>query len=284
MAQIAVFNQKGGVGKTTTSLNLSAALARRGYSPVSIDLDPQGHLSSIAGAQVNAAEESMFAFYQDIRSLSQLMRRGSGGWDVIPAHIELSKVDTQFGKGPNILSKLKNGIARDHLATARPLVIDCCPMLGVLSLSAIFAADRVLVPVSADYLAVKGVMQVEKTLKALEHVLKKRVERRYLMTRFDSRRKMSHEIFASISEHFGDDLCRTRIFESVSVAESPASNMDVFTHAPNSRGAQDYEALLEELIECGFIEEPPIANERIEAPVETPSRMVPQMPALSAVA
>jgi chromosome partitioning protein len=284
MTQIAVFNQKGGVGKTTTTLNLSAALARRGYSPLSIDLDPQGHLSSIVGAQVNSAEDSIFAFYQDIRSLGQLLRRSTGGWDVIPAHIELSKVDTQFGKGPNILSKLKNGIARDRLNSTRPLVIDCCPMLGVLSLSAIFAADRVLIPVSADYLAVKGVMQVEKTLRALEHVLKKRVQRRYLMTRFDSRRKMSHEIFASIAEHFGDDLCKTRIFESVSVAESPAANTDVFTHAPNSRGALDYMALLDELIECGFIEEPPEAVETREETTLPALHPVMSVPALSAVA
>ena len=257
MSRIAVFNQKGGVGKTTTALNLSAALARRGYGPLSIDLDPQAHLSSISGAHVSKAADSVFAFYQDLRSLGQLLRRGSGGWDVIPAHVELSKVDTQFGKGHNILSKLNNGIVRDHLNSGRPVVIDCCPMLGVLSLSAIFAADRVLVPVSADYLAVKGVMQVEKTLKALEHVLKKRIERRYLVTRFDSRRKMSHEIYAAIGAHFGSDLCRTRIFESVSVAESPAANTDVFNHAPNSRGAHDYDALLDELIECGFIESLP---------------------------
>lgn len=284
MAQIAVFNQKGGVGKTTTSLNLSAALARRGYSPISIDLDPQAHLSAITGAQVNQAEDSMFAFYQDIRSLSQLLRRGAGGWDVIPAHVELSKVDTQFGRGPNILSKLKNGIARDQLNSDRPLVIDCCPMLGVLSLSAIFAADRVLIPVSADYLAVKGVMQVEKTLRALEHVLKKRVERRYLMTRFDSRRKMSHEIYAAIAEHFGDDLCKTRIFESVSVAESPADNTDVFTHAPDSRGAQDYMALLNELVDCGFIEEPPVAIDVCDEMTLAHKHQFVHAPLLSAVA
>jgi chromosome partitioning protein len=127
-------------------------------------------------------------------------------------------------------------------------------MLGVLSLSAIFASDRVLIPVSADYLAVHGVVAVEKTLRALEHILKKRVKRRYVVTRFDSRRKMSHEIFSSLKDRYVEEICATRISENVAVASSPASTKDVFAHAPDSRGAADYEALVEELITTGFIE------------------------------
>jgi chromosome partitioning protein len=254
MAKIAVFNQKGGVGKTTTSLNLTAALARRGYNPLSIDLDPQGHLSYVCGSSVGNADDSIFGFYQNTKPLAQLIRPAVGGWLVIPAHVELSKVDTQFGKGPNILNRLNGGIVRENLNTGRPIVLDCCPMLGVLSLSAIFASDRVLVPVSADYLAVQGVLQVEKTLKALEHVLKRRVIRRYVVTRFDARRKMSHQIYDELKRRHGEEVCDARITENVSVAESPAVKKDVFAHAPESRGAQDYGALLDELVACGFIE------------------------------
>ena len=251
---IAVTNQKGGVGKTTTSLNLTAALARRGYNPLSIDLDPQAHLSYVCGSTVGNADDSVFGFYQNTKPLTQLIRPALGGWLMIPAHVELSKVDTQFGKGPNILNRLNTGIVKENLNTGRPIVLDCCPMLGVLSLSAIFASDRVLVPVSADYLAVQGVHQVEKTFTALEHVLKKRVLRRYVITRFDGRRKMSHQIFEELKARYGDEVCDTRISENVSVAESPASKKDVFAHAPDSRGAQDYEALLNELVDSGFIE------------------------------
>ena len=253
MAKIAIFNQKGGVGKTTTSLNLSAALTRRGQTPLAIDMDPQGHLSAITGTSVSNAEDSIYGFYQTQRPLAELIREGHGGWPVIPAHVELSKIDSQSGKGPQALNKLNVGIVKESLNTGRPIIIDCCPILGVLSLNAIFACDRVLIPVSADWLAVKGVLQVEKTLKALEHVFKRRLARRYVVTRFDSRRRMSHDIYKEIQERYGDELCKTRISENVSVAESPASNEDVFKHAPGSRGAQDYDALLEELIETGFL-------------------------------
>jgi chromosome partitioning protein len=254
MPRIAVFNQKGGVGKTTTALNIAAAMARAGESPLAIDLDPQAHLSMVSGVADHNAETSIYAFYRDSRSLTELVKPSQHGWSLIPAHLELSKVDTQYGKGPNILNRLKIGLVKENLNGVRPVVVDCCPMLGVLSLSAIFAADRVLIPVSADYLAVKGALQVEKTLDALTPVLKRRVERRYVVTRFDSRRRMSWDIFESFRARFGADLCETKIAESVSLAEAPFNGKDVFTHAPGSRGAQDYQALYDELKATGFLQ------------------------------
>jgi chromosome partitioning protein len=254
VACIAVFNHKGGVGKTTSALNLLGAMAAAGHSPLAIDLDPQAHLSSITGVASSAAT-SIYGFYRDGRPLSALIGRSPVlGWDAIGAHLELAKVDTQFGKGPNILNRLRHGLARESLDGRRPIVIDCSPILGVLSLSAIFAADRVLIPVSADYLAVKGALQVERTLDALQRVLGHRVERRYVITRFDARRKMSWEILETLKTRFAGDLCESRISENVGIAESPYAGKDVFSHAPGSRGAAEYKALFEELAHCGFLD------------------------------
>ena len=249
--RLTVFNQKGGVGKTTTVLNLGAAIARRGVAPVLVDLDAQSHLSSILGP-VASSGESLFAYFQGGRPLREIARPVRFGGELLPAHTEMIKIDTLFGKGPDVLNRLKQGLDTGYDG-ARPILIDCCPMLGVLSLSGVFASERVLIPISTDYLALKGAFALENTLRALEHVLKRRVERRYLLTRFDARRRMSHDIAEQLAARFGAELCRTRITETVGIAESPAIGKDVFSHAPESRGAQDYANLLEELVASDFL-------------------------------
>lgn len=255
MTIIAVFNQKGGVGKTTTVLNLAAALARRGRQPIGIDLDPQAQLGSTVGVVARSGDDSIYSLFQRNRPLREITRESASGIRIIPSHPELSKVDALFGKGYNAINKLNSTLQAEkvtHMNT--PWLIDCCPMVGVLSLNAIFASNGVIVPISADHLSIKGALQIQKTLKALETVLKRRVNRRYLLTRFDSRRRMAKDILQMAENEFGDDVCRTLISENVSLAESPAVNKTVFEHAPDSRGAHDYDALLDELIASGFIE------------------------------
>lgn len=252
MAKIVVFNQKGGVGKTTTTLNLAALLVRRGLDPLVIDLDPQAHLSAISGVSVSDGRDSLYAFYQEGKPLGQLARASACGWSVIPSHLDLSKVESQFGKGLQALQRLNAGILRENLNTERPILFDACPQLGVLSLNGIFASNRVLIPISTDYLAVSGACQVDRTLRALEQVLKAAPMRRFVLTRFDARRNMSWKIDQRLRERFGAELCETRISENVSLAESPEQNRDVFAHAPESRGARDYSALHDELEAAGF--------------------------------
>jgi chromosome partitioning protein len=252
MTVIAVFNQKGGVGKTTTALNVLAGIAQRGARPLGIDLDPQAHLSGIFDAHPRLADDSIYSFFVRQRPLSDVAQVTPSGVMLCPAHLELTKLDTLLGKGVNVVTRLRLALKRaEH---TDPVVIDCCPLLGVLSLNAIFACDLLLVPVSADYLALQGAQAVERALRALEPVFKRRLPRRYVLTRFDARRKMSSEVADRMALSFrSDEICETRIAENVSLAESPARHLDVFRHAPQSRGARDYQTLVDELVRAGLV-------------------------------
>jgi chromosome partitioning protein len=253
MTVIAVFNQKGGVGKTTTALNLLAGIAQRKQRPLGIDLDPQAHLSGIFGIRPRLADESIYSFFMRQRPLDEVSQITDSGVILCPGHLELTKLDTLLGRGVNVITRLRAALKTRDVAPGS-VVIDCCPLLGILSLNAIFACDLIVIPVSADYLALQGAQQVERSLNALEPVFKRRLPRRYLLTRFDARRKMSSEVADLMAMAFrADEICATRIAENVSLAESPARQLDVFRHAPQSRGARDYQALVEELAGAGFV-------------------------------
>jgi chromosome partitioning protein len=148
MTVIAVFNQKGGVGKTTTALNLLAAIARRGQRPLGVDLDPQAHLSYVFGVHPKLADDSIYSFFIRQRPLADIACITRSGVVLCPAHLDLSKLDSLLGKGVNVVTRLRYGLRQPGLAPG-PVVIDCGPLLNVLSLNAVFACDLLLVPCRA---------------------------------------------------------------------------------------------------------------------------------------
>lgn len=255
--RIAIFNQKGGVGKTTTTLNLAAATVRDGGQPLLLDLDPQCHLSNIPNVVPTDPNRSLFGFFQGVRTLETLTLSWEGLGRLIPSHQQLIKVDSIFGKGPAILNKLRNGLdALEEMIpgqAAQNTLIDCCPYVGVLSLNAIFACDLLLIPISTDYLSLQAADQMTRTLSILEPVLKRRIERRYLLTRYDRRRNMSNDIETQLRQRYDAEVFATVISENVAVAESPARRRDVFSHNASSQGARDYQTLYTELVEKGLI-------------------------------
>ena len=255
MAVIAVFNQKGGVGKTTSTLNIVAALAMARQQPIALDMDPQGSLSIASGLKdARAQSRNMATFFNEKTPLAKLLHDTPAGWQIIPASIELSKIDVLYGKDPNAAKLLKQGLSEELALTGAPILIDCCPMLGVLTLNALLAADRVLIPVSADFLSQQGVHRLDSALNVLEKKLQRKFDRKIVVTRFDSRRKLSYEIFDKLKERYGSQVCSTRIGENVALAASPMHGLDIFAFAPHTPGAADYKALTLELQKSGFFE------------------------------
>jgi chromosome partitioning protein len=254
MTVIAVFNQKGGVGKTTTTLNVAASLALLDRKPVVIDLDPQAHVSLALGVRNLQSSATTAAFFRDHIPLDRVMRRLGNQIRLLPGHPDLSKIDALLGATPGVAGTLKRGLDASLAWDDAPILIDCAPALGVLSLNALYAADRVLIPVTADYLAIQGLNRLDLALNVLEGPLKRRIQRRVVLTRFDETRPLCREALASLKSRYGDNLCDTRIPDDPALSESPAHGMDIFAYSADSPGAHDYRLLTMELLSKGFFQ------------------------------
>lgn len=248
MLKIAIFNQKAGVGSTTTALNLAAASQRKKRQVALLDMDPQARLTEVYKHTGLNLQQHLFKFYQEATPLDALCQPLRNGLQLIPANSELMKVDSQFGRGPATLNKLGQGLA--ELATVQPaleVLMDCCPCLGVISLSAVFASDLVLVPVSTDYLSIHSAVKMDKALNALQPVLKRKIQRRYLLTRADQRKAMTVEVEQEMRRLFGSEVLLSKIHEHAALAESARMGQHVFEYDADSNAAQDYMALFYEL-------------------------------------
>lgn len=254
MAVIAVFNQKGGVGKTTTTLNVAASLALLERKPVLLDLDPQAHLSLALGLRGLAGSLCASAFFREGAPLGSLLKRLPNGLRIIPGHPDLSKVDAMLGASQGVAGRLRQAVAQTSGLADGPVLVDCAPALGVLSMNALVAADRVLVPVTPDYLSIQGLNRLDIALRVLEQSLRRPIQRRVVLTRFDENKGQSREALASLKQRYGDLLCDTRIGDDPALAESPAHGMDIFAYAADSPGAHDYRLLTMELLSKGFFQ------------------------------
>ena len=248
MLKIAIFNQKAGVGSTTTALNLAAASQRRKRQVALLDMDPQARLTEIYKHSGLDLQQHLFRYYSDGLPLDALCQPLRNGLQLITANAELTKLDSQFGRGPATLSRLNQGLSA--LADAQPaldVLMDCCPYVGVISLSAVFASDLVLVPVATDYLTINAAVKMDKALNALQPVLKRRIQRRFLLTRADHRKSMTAEVVLEMRRLFGTEVLLTQIQEHVALTESARMGQHVFEYDADSEAAQDYMALYFEL-------------------------------------
>ncbi len=254
MAVIAVFNQKGGVGKTTTCVNVAASLGLLERNPLIIDLDPQAHASLALGAQRLPANATVAAFFKDKTPISRLTRRLGNGVRLLPGHPDLSKVDALLGGMQGVAGLLRAELAAGPGRDGAPILLDCAPSLGVLSLNAMVAADRVLIPVTADFLAIQGLARLDLALNVLEAPLKRRIERRVVLTRYDEAKPQCREALAKLKARYGSQVCDNRIGDDPALSESPAHGLDIFAYAPDSDGARDYRMLTMELLSKGFFQ------------------------------
>lgn len=250
MTVIAVFNQKGGVGKTTITANLAASIAQNGIEPLVIDLDPQAHLTAL-WQQSPTQLTSISSFYKGISSLSDLAVPLNGGIRFIPSHLDLARVDVIPSLQKTNLRRLKQAI-RDEMfdQLQMPIIIDCSPMLGILAFSALYAADLVLIPVAAEYLALNGAKILTQTLAGLE-AFSGRKERRYLINRYISGRATVENVVGSLEENFPGEVLKTRIREHDTLVEAIGWGTDIFSFDPDAGASEDFTYLLDELIESG---------------------------------
>lgn len=245
MRMIAVMNQKGGVGKTTTTLNLAHALAKSGRRVIALDLDPQAHLTASFGID-NDACAGVDSLILDGAALDDVKQEVRDGLDLVPAGPRLGEVEQMRDGGSQRGWLLKKALADS--VDEDVVLIDCPPSAGLLAMNALLATDEILIPVSGDYLALHGLSRLMGILQHIEVSLN-RVSRKWVvLTRFQERRRLAREVKDKLLEHFPQQVLATPIRENVSLAESPSFGQTIFEYQARSAGALDYRQLAGDLM------------------------------------
>jgi chromosome partitioning protein len=247
---LAIANQKGGVGKTTTAINLSAALAMRGHRTVLVDLDPQANSTMSYVDRANVARSVFDGLTEPNCPLSDiLLPTPVERLSIVPARIGLAKLEAKLVGEIDAHFRLKDKLD-PLLSTCEAIVIDCPPALGILTVNALVAATHLLIPIQSSYFALEGTDDLLETIEKVRSRANPGLQiMGVLITMHDRRTSIARDIREQIQKVFGDKVFRTVITKSVRLEESPAYRESIFTFAPDSTGASEYYTLSEEVME-----------------------------------
>ncbi len=249
---LAVVNQKGGVGKTTTAVNLATSLAQAGKRVLLLDCDPQGNATSGLG-QKEAVEQSVYDALTGGVPLADVLLKDAGvpGLDLAPATIDLAGAEMEMFQElsrETILKKIIRPVEKDY----QYILIDGPPSLGLLNVNILTAADAVLIPIQCEYYALEGISQLMDTVERVRHHLNPKLAiGMVILTMHDERINLSRQIVADVREFFGDAVARTVIPRNVRLSEAPSFGQPIALYDPRSKGAVAYAELAQEVIALG---------------------------------
>ena len=245
---LAVANQKGGVGKTTTSINLAASLAMAGRRVLLIDLDPQGNATMGSGVDKRLAVATVYHVLLGIRTLADVRVKASANFDLVPANRELAGAEVELIELPERERRLKEAV-RQIQHEYDFVLIDCPPALNLLTVNGLCAAQAVMIPMQCEYYALEGLSDLVQTIKKVRVSLNPGLEIEGLLrTMYDPRNTLAQQVSDQLQQHFGDKVYRTIIPRNIRLAEAPSHGMPVLSLDRQSKGALAYLALAGEML------------------------------------